>query len=128
MSVYQAPLHLLGRDGIEKCRHLSKEVRQSRAALVPSWRKGWYHELLAFHAGDLSPDELLKKAGSSRFNLCEAYYYLAHRRLAEGDRLGAREYYRAPTKLACTFSASTFWSRAILKVMDAHPDWLPGAR
>src|SRR5262249_12267302 len=82
------------REGLDKCQKLSKEVRQRRAALIPSCRNGWYHDMLAFQAGELSADDLLKKAGSSRLNLCEAYHYIAHRRLAEGDRAGARGSYQ----------------------------------
>src|SRR5262249_49751617 len=58
LALYQAPLHWLGPEGLKTCQKLSKDVRQHRAALIPPWRQGWYRDLLAFHAGELSADEL----------------------------------------------------------------------
>ena len=94
----------------------------------PSWRNGWYHDVLAFHAGELSADDLLKKAGQSRLNLCEAYHYIAHRKLAEGDRAGARDYYQRSYDTGVYTYGEYQFSRAIIKVMDADPNWLPAVR
>ncbi|MFO0890667.1 MAG: hypothetical protein U0790_16175 [Isosphaeraceae bacterium] len=69
-------------------------IRDRSAHLIPSYRDGWYHELLTFHCGSMSEEALLKRAGDNRFNQCESHYYIGLRRLAERKRSEARACFR----------------------------------
>jgi RNA polymerase sigma factor (sigma-70 family) len=48
---------------------------------------------LRYNAGDLPADQLVREAGSSRWDQCLAHYYVAMTKLAGGDRRGAQEHF-----------------------------------
>jgi serine/threonine protein kinase/predicted negative regulator of RcsB-dependent stress response len=124
LAMFPGPLHWLGPEGLSKCKKLSRDLRTRQSHTMPRWRDGWYHHLLAFHAGDLSAEELLARAGKSRFNLCEAYYYIANRKLAELKRGEAREFYRRSYETGVYLYGEYQWSRSVLAVID-DPAWMP---
>lgn len=68
---------------------------REKAPPAPSWRKGWYRQFLDSNYGDLSEAELLKAAGASRYNQCEAHFFVGMTKLAESDRRAAQEHFRA---------------------------------
>lgn len=53
-------------------------------------RSGWHGQLAAFGAGTLTEEELLERAGNTG-QRCEAYFYAAMKRLANGDSGGMRQ-------------------------------------
>jgi tetratricopeptide (TPR) repeat protein len=48
---------------------------------------------LHFNVGDLPADELIRRAGRSRWDQCLAHYSVAMTKLAEGDRKGAQQHF-----------------------------------
>ncbi len=91
--------------------------------MIPNWRSGWYHDVLAFQAGLIGEAELLKKAGESRYNQCEAYFYSGMRKLAQGKRAEAKACFHHSMATG-VFFIEYIWSRAFLARID-DPDWLP---
>jgi hypothetical protein len=83
-------VHLLGPEYLPKARQAALEIRERSSQRLPKVRNGWYHDLLAFHAGLMDDKELLRKAGESQFNQCEGNFYVGLRQLAEGKRGDAK--------------------------------------
>jgi tetratricopeptide (TPR) repeat protein len=119
-------LQLLGPEYRAKTRQASLEIRERSARGVFPWRGQWYRDLLAFHAGLIDERELLPRAGSSRFNLCEAHFYLGLAKLTEGKRAQAKECFRRSMGTGVFFFYEFLWSRAFLARID-DTDWLPWA-
>ena len=73
---------LVGRpsDAAAAYRSLQQMFAQSPA------RSDWYAQLLDFGAGVVPSDKLLRAAGSSRLQKCEAHFFIGMALLAEGDR------------------------------------------
>lgn len=92
--------------------------------MIPIVRDRWYHDLLAFHAGLMDAEELLKKAGESRFNQCEGYFYIGLRRLADGKRTEAKACFTRSFETSVFSYGECIMSRAILARID-DPHWLP---
>jgi tetratricopeptide (TPR) repeat protein len=65
----------------------------SRAERLYALRREPLLRCLRFNAGNLSEDELVQGAKGSRWNQCLAHYYVAMRKLAEGDRKGAQDHF-----------------------------------
>ena len=124
LSAVAAYLQLLGPEYRAKARQASLEIRERSAHLIPNSRDRWLHEILAFHAGLIDAEELLKKAGESRFNQCEAHFYIGLGKLAEGNRAEAKVYFRRSVDTGIFIYVEYMWSRAFLARID-DPDWLP---
>src|SRR5262245_14355457 len=92
LSLYpQTVLRLLGRK--EEAIRASLDLRD-HGPRQPNWRLGWYHRLLDYNCGLLSAEDLLKAAGPSRLNRCEAHFFIGLTVLADGDRAGARDHFQ----------------------------------
>jgi lipoprotein NlpI len=52
----------------------------------------WSRAIMDFFAGDRDEPGLLKLAATDKERLCEAYYYIAAIRRAQGNSAGARRY------------------------------------
>jgi lipoprotein NlpI len=117
-------LQLLGPGYGAKTRQVALEIRERSAHLIPPNRGGWYQDMLAFHAGSISAEELLKKAGESRTSQCEAYFYMGLAGLGEGKRTEAKTCFRRSINTGMFINVEYFWSRAFLARLD-DPDWLP---
>ena len=87
-------------------------------------RNGWFHHLLAYHAGVLAEAELLQKAGDNHFNQCEAQFYIGLRRLGEGKRQAAKACFQRSLDTGVALFFECIWSRAFLAHIE-DPDWLP---
>ncbi len=124
LSNFAAYLQLLGPEYAAKARQASLEIRERSAHLIPTSRDRWYHDVLAFHAGLIDAEELLKKAGESRFNQCEAHCYIGLRRLGEGNRAEAMACFRRSVDTGVFSYVEYIWCRAFLAHID-DPDWLP---
>jgi hypothetical protein len=119
-----AVLQLLGPEYGEPARRAAVRMR-ARAHLLPGWRDGWYHHLLGYNAGLLKSADLLEKAGASRFNQCEAHFYIGLKALAAGDRAGAKQAFARSAGTGVFPYIEYMWSRAFLAWVD-DPDWLAG--
>jgi tetratricopeptide (TPR) repeat protein len=108
----------------EKARQAAREIYERSSHSIPNARDRWYHHLMAFHADLMGPDEMLEKAGASRFNQCEAYFQIGLRRLAEGRRTEARAWFTRSLDTGIFFSGEYWLSRAFLALVD-DPEWLP---
>jgi lipopolysaccharide biosynthesis regulator YciM len=95
LMLAQTVLYLLG--GKEDAVRASQELQKH-----PEWfytlRRKPILWCLDYNAGDITADELLKKAKGSHWNECLAHYHIAMNKLAEGDRTGAKEHFDAVVK------------------------------
>ena len=82
-----------------------------------------YHRLLGYNRGGLQAEELLQKAGGSKWNECEANYFIALDFLGEGDRLGARRHFKKSVDTHVYHYFAYQWSRAFLTRMDNDSSW-----
>jgi lipoprotein NlpI len=117
-------LQLLGPDYQAKTRQTAQEIRERSADLTPPTRGRWYHDVLDFHAGSISAEELLKKAGESRSMQSDAYFYIGLARLGEGNREEAKACFRRCMNSGMFSDVEYCWSRAFLARID-DPEWLP---
>jgi tetratricopeptide (TPR) repeat protein len=117
-------LQLLGPEYRAKTRQAALVIRERSAHLIPAIRGRWYHHMLAFHAGSISAEELLKKAGESRSRQCEAYFYIGLAKLGEGNRGKAKTCFRRSMNTGMFINYEYFWSRAFLARVE-DPEWLP---
>jgi serine/threonine protein kinase/Tfp pilus assembly protein PilF len=83
----------------------------------------WYEKHSEFLAGELTAEGLLRAAGASRRNLCEAHYLIAMTRLAGGARAGAREHFQRALDTRVLFFLETEWSRTFLERLKSDPAW-----
>ena len=93
--------------------------------VLPRLRTDSYLKLVDFNCGLISAEELLRSAAGSRYNLCNAHFFVGMARLCERDRRGAREHFQKCVALRVFDFDAADWSRTFLARMDAEPDW-PG--
>jgi lipoprotein NlpI len=113
-------LRLLGRkrEAVETCRQLRDRLQGPAA-----WRPDWKKRLLDYICDDLSPEQLLQLASSSRSDQCEAAFCIAMTKLAEGGREGARTHFRQCLATGVFAFFEYRWSRAFLARMEKNPNW-----
>jgi hypothetical protein len=58
-------------------------------------------------------------------NQCEAKFVIGMRRLAEGDRSGAREFFQKCVATRVLIYWEYLWAGAFLKRMNEDPTWPP---
>jgi tRNA A-37 threonylcarbamoyl transferase component Bud32 len=80
---------------------------------------------LDYNAGDLSADELLQRAGHSRWDQCLAHYNIAMTKLAEGDRDGAREHFDKAFKTRASGWGQYDLSWVFLDRLEKDHTWPP---
>jgi tetratricopeptide (TPR) repeat protein len=115
-------LLLLGRR--EEAVRASLRISQQPAAM-PSWYGDWYLKYLDYYCGLISEASLLEAAGGSRTKLCEAHFVVGLRRLAEGDRAGAREHFRLCSQTRVFIFWDYDWARTFLRRLEDDPAWPP---
>jgi serine/threonine protein kinase len=91
----------------------------------PLDRTRWYQKACEYFAGMRSADELLVGAGGSQLFLCEGHFFIGLRRLAEGDRAGARRHFKESVATRVLNFLEYDWSRAFLARMETDPIWPP---
>jgi hypothetical protein len=113
-------LLLLGRelDAVQAGRRIAGEPGQ-----VPPWYGGWYQHYAAYCCGRISADELLQAAGTCRPKLCEAHFQIGLRRLAAGDRNGARRHFQKSSDTDVYIYWDHKWARAFLQRLKDDRDW-----
>ena len=88
-----------------------------------SFRKDWFQAMLEYACDRLREDELLKVAGASKWNQCEAHFFIGLNRLADADRAGAREHFQQAVDTRVFYSFDHDWSRTFLKRLEKDPTW-----
>ncbi len=121
----QLVLRLLGRkaEAVE-----ATQAMRDRVQLMPSWLLEWYQHLLDYNCGTVTEEELLRAAGKSRWNQCEANFFIGMTRLADGDRTGAADHFRQSANTHVLLFFEYMWSRAFLARMGKDPAWPPWIR
>jgi hypothetical protein len=121
----QTVLCLLGKkqDAVKGSKALQKQPE-----LFYTLRRQPILSCLDYNAGDLSADELLQRAGRSRWDQCLAHYNIAMTKLAERGRDGAREHFDKAVK-----TRASGWGQYDLSWVFHHrlekdhnwPPWIP---
>jgi tetratricopeptide (TPR) repeat protein len=118
----QAVLYLLGRKG--------DAVEASKALLGQperfyTLRRQPLLQCLHYKAGDLTADELVRRAGRSRWDQCLAHFSIAMTKLAEGDRTGAKEHFEKAVETRATGWGEYDMSWVFLARLKNDPTWPP---
>jgi hypothetical protein len=78
-----------------------------------------------FARGELSEENFLAKAGSSRFNQLTAHCEIGIARLAAGDREGAREHFQKGVATRAFWVFDYNWCTAFLNRLEKDRTWPP---
>jgi len=95
---------------------------------LPRLRRAFYENLLAFNCHELSADKLLAAAGSSKWDQCEARFFIGLHYLAAGDRDAAARHFHEAVASRCSGFLALDWSQAFLirlEVDSRWPRWIP---
>ncbi len=104
--------------------HAARQSRERVARMVP-WLFEWYGRILEYQCDLISAEELLRAAGELRTRRCEAHFHIALARLAEGDRAGAADHFRACVETRVFDYVEYVWSRNFLTRLEQDPTWPP---
>jgi hypothetical protein len=85
----------------------------------------WYQPLLDYDCGEISAEQLLESAGTSRWQLIEAHFAIGVDLLSDGDRRGAAEHFQRCTDTYVLEYMEYKWSRAFLERLQRDPTWPP---
>jgi hypothetical protein len=118
----QLVLCLLGKkeDAVEASKALLK-----REDLFYTLRREPILRCVRYNAGELSADELLRRAERSPWDQCLAHYYIAMTKLAEGDRKGAKEHFDKAFKTRAWGWGEYDLSWVFLSRLEKDPTWPP---
>ncbi len=116
----QATLLLLGRR--TEATAASRELRNHPERFTDLNREHCLR-ILDYCGGVIPAEEFLKTEGGSRWNQCEAHFYVALDRLSQGDRAGAREHFQKALGTGVYAGTAYQWSRLFLKRMEQDPKW-----
>jgi hypothetical protein len=116
----QGTLLLLGRreEAVAACRELHDHPDR-----LADLNREHYLRILDYCGRGLSEEELLRAEAGSRWNQCEAHFYVALDRLSQGDRAGAREHFQKAVATGVFTFLEYDWSRSFLKRMEQDPNW-----
>jgi hypothetical protein len=113
---------LLGRkrDVVDAARELRRQGYPS-SRLLSDFHERW----LAFNADEISEDGFLEKAGDSKNKQCWAHYAIGMMRLAEGNRVGAKNHFRTALSTNAFSMFAYECCRSFLDRMEHDPKWPP---
>jgi tetratricopeptide (TPR) repeat protein len=114
------PLLVLGDDSATG--HASRDFRMQPEQL-PRLRRTFYEKLMAFNCQELSDDELLSAAGRSKWDQCEAHFFIGLHKLAAGDRDAAARHFHEAVATRCNGFLALDWSEAFLIRLEVDPRW-----
>jgi tetratricopeptide (TPR) repeat protein len=105
--------------------HASRRIRERTPRVA--WRNGWYNDLIDYNSGTgiRTAEQLLGRAGNSQYNLCEAHFFIGMNCLADGDRKGARDHFRASTATPYWGMSDHVFSSVLLARLEKDPAWPP---
>jgi serine/threonine protein kinase len=114
------PLLLLG----DKAASVAASRRlRDQPVRFPRLRRGSYERVLAFNCGEITAGELLAAAGQSKWDQCEAYFFIALSELADGNPEAAAESFREASARNCHGFVAQDWSEAFLVRIKSDPLW-----
>jgi serine/threonine protein kinase/predicted Zn-dependent protease len=114
-------LLLLGRK--DQAQASYKEFR-GRFVSSPLWQE-FYAAMRQFIRGELSEEIYLAKAARSRWQLCYAHTEIGLSRLADGDRLAAREHFSKAIQTRAIWLFEWNWCEMFLSRLQNDPNWPP---
>lgn len=94
-----------------------------RASQLPRLRHRFYERLLEFNGDRLALDELLKAAGRSKWDQCEARFFAGLHQLSLGRRDQARTHFQHAVDTRCWGFMAWDWSFSFLLQMDRDAAW-----
>jgi hypothetical protein len=94
-----------------------KRFRPLLSEQIVNRQQGWYRHLLAYARGQLKEESLLQLA-TSKWRQCEAHFFIAMRRLGEGNRASARDHFEKCVATRVLLYNDYQWSRAFLARME----------
>jgi hypothetical protein len=117
-------LALLGLGQVPRASSTLREIRQSLPPAAKFPRVFW-ETVVAFLCNELSEEETMRRAGNSRWDQAIGALRIGLRRLGQGDRRGAREYFQ---KIAA-WPVFGIWDHDLgwvcLNRMEQDPNWPP---
>ncbi len=119
-------LYLLGPTAGTDPRREADDFLKRSPELVADWRDGWYRNVLRYNAGRMTADDLVAKAGASRYNQCEGYFYIGLHKLYERKRAEAKACFAKSVEAGVWPFGEYQWSAVFLSCID-DPNWLPWA-
>lgn len=121
----QVILRFMGRvdEAERECRKLLDKPQKS-----DRHRGGWYRKVLEYNAGVMTEAELLRHAEHSRWNRCEAHFFIGMNHLGrpgKEHRDKAVEHFdkAVRTRMYHYFDFDYGWSQTFLKKLRDHPEW-----
>jgi tetratricopeptide (TPR) repeat protein/tRNA A-37 threonylcarbamoyl transferase component Bud32 len=113
-------LRMLGQkeEAVKAC-----EALLDRPELFYTLRREPILQCLRYNAGKMTADELVKLAGSSRWNQCLAHYHIAMTKLSEGDRKAAKEHFEKAVKTRAWGWGEYDLSWVFLSRLEKDPNW-----
>ena len=102
----------------------SEELHGHREQLMGLNREH-YLRIIDYCREALPEEELLKAEIGSRWNQCEAHFYVALGRLSQGDRIGAREHFQKAFATRVLHFGEYQLSELFLKRTEQEPNWPP---
>jgi hypothetical protein len=114
-------LMLLGRK--EQAIALLKNYRLPRGQLPMNWKA--LEDKRRFATGELSEEEHLARAGTSRWAQSNAHLEVGLSRLAGGDRAGARSHFQKAVATRAYWYGSYYYAQMFLSRLEKDPTWPP---
>ena len=101
----------------------NRQFHSQGAKRLPRLRHAFYERLLKFNCGELEAAELLQATKHSKWDQCEANFFVGLAQLAEGNRDDAAEHFRAAVATRCDGFLACDWSAAFLIRLENDPKW-----
>lgn len=101
----------------------SRQFRSQTPSGLPHLRRDFYERLLQYNCGELAEDELLKTTQHSKWDECEAQFFIGLAHLAEGRRDAAQRHFRSAVATRCDGFLACDWSAAFLIRLENDPRW-----
>jgi tetratricopeptide (TPR) repeat protein len=101
----------------------SRRFQAQAPRRLPRLRLGFYEQLLRFNCEELSADELLQATQHSKWDQCEAHFFIGLTRIAEGNRDAAKAHFQAAVATRCNGFLACDWSAAFLIRLEDDPGW-----
>jgi tetratricopeptide (TPR) repeat protein len=105
-------------DTVKVARDLRAEVGDK-----PYFQDDKAKAFVTFCCGDGTEGDYLKSAEDSKWEQCEAHFYIALARLGDGDRAGAKDHFRKALDSRLGMFWEYDWSRLLLHRMESDPAW-----
>jgi serine/threonine protein kinase len=102
---------------------LAKEMGREGYSWPTSYGPAVFRRFFEYVEGRAGDGDLLAAAGRSHNAQCLAHYWIAMRRLGDGDRAGARDHFGLAVATRAFWLDHYDWSATLLDRMKADPEW-----